>query len=53
MKVIYDECCPVDTAYLINNDFMAIAIQMSKRVWWKPWTWKRHQLSVSEMWGLK
>lgn len=49
VRVIFDEYCPVDTAYLVNNGFMVMATQMSKRVWWKPWTWRRHVLSVEEL----
>lgn len=48
VTVIYDECCPIDTAYLIDKNMMVVGIQMSKRTWWKPWTWRRHQLKFEE-----
>ena len=51
VRVVYDKHCPVDTAYLLNHNFLVTAVRMSKRTWWKPWTWRRHVLSIEEMWN--
>lgn len=50
LKVVYDEYCPVDTAFVINGQWVYTFVQMSKRTWWKPWTWRRHVLTMQERW---
>ena len=51
VKVVYDPHVLPGTAYMLDPSTLVMYRPLSERTWWKPWTWKRHVLTLSEMWG--
>lgn len=50
VEIHYDKYLPKGQAYLINSRHLHMWRPLSKRTWWKPWTWKRHPMTIVEMW---
>lgn len=43
VPVVYDDFVPKGQVYLLNQDYVMLLVGTGKprRVWWKPWTWRR------------